>query len=287
VDTGAALAGDDYRAPHLKKECAVSRIKAHEHEPHGAPRWYVGFSTLTTILMTFFIILTVNAAGPNQARELGYAGPGSGMFRQGFNSHGMPGVLRGARRVMDFFTWSDKFLPEETPEGPGELYTGRLIEMPERDLKHALSHLVKSANDVVLPLPLSCPAGLETGRPEPLNEPGRAQLAAAARLIRQTDHSVMVCATLPVGNSGASTDETLRRAAEWALFVGRHLAETEKIPAGRLVAIGRVALPDSKGRTSEASMTLVMRPKVVYGASPLPGADPLRKKPVTQYEVVH
>jgi hypothetical protein len=57
------------------------------------------------------------------------------MFRQGFNSHGMPGVLRGARRVMDFLTWSDKFLPEETPEGPGELYTGRLIEMPERDLK--------------------------------------------------------------------------------------------------------------------------------------------------------
>jgi len=265
----------------------VSRgIKIHEHEPHGAPRWYVGFSTLTTILMTFFIILTVNGASMSSARNLGYAGPGSGLFRQGFTDHGTPGVLRGARRIMDFFTWGDKFLPEDTPEGQGEVYTGRLIEMPDRDLKQALSHLVKSANDVVLPLPLSLPAGLETGRPEPLNEPARAQLAAAARLIRQTDHTVMVCATLPVENSGQPPDETLRRAAEWALLIGRHLAETEKIPADRLVAIGRVAMPDPKGRAAEASVTLVMRPKVVYGTSPLPEAEPLRKKPVTQYEVV-
>jgi len=246
----------------------------------------VGFSTLTTILMTFFIILTVNGASMKSARNLGYAGPGSGMFRQGFTDHGTPGLLRGARRILDFFTWSDKFLPEDTPEGQGEVYTGRLIEMPERDLKQALSHLVKSANDIVLPLPLSLPAGLESGRPDPLNEPARANLAAAARLIRQTDHTVMVCATLPVENSGPRPDEVLRHAAEWALFIGRQLAETEKIPADRLVAIGRVAMPDSKGRAGEASVTLVMRPKVVYGASPLPEADPLRKKPVTQYEVV-
>jgi hypothetical protein len=187
---------------------------------------------------------------------------------------------------MDFLTWNDKFLPEDTPEGPGQVYTGRLIEMPDRDLKQALSHLVKSVNDVVLPLPLSLPAGLETGRPEPLNEPARAQLAAAARLIRQTDHTVMVCATLPVENSAQPPDEVLRRAAEWALLIGRHLAVTEKIPADRLVAIGRVAMPDPKGRAAEASVTLVMRPKVVYGTSPLPEAEPLRKKPVTQYEVV-
>jgi hypothetical protein len=265
----------------------VSRgIKVHQPEPHGAPRWYVGFSTLTTILMTFFIILTVNGASMSSARTLGYAGPGSGMFRQGFNDHGRAGVLRGARRIIDFFTWSDKFLPEDTPEGQGEVFTGRLIEMPERDLKQALSHLVKSANDVVLPLPLSLPAGLEAGSPEPLDEPARANLAAAARLIRQTDHTVMVCATLPVENSGRPPDEVLRRAAEWALFVGRHLAESEKIPADRLVAIGRVAMPDPKGRAGEASVTLVMRPKVVYDTSPLPEAGPLHKKPVTQYEVV-
>ncbi|MGO8702606.1 MAG: flagellar motor protein MotB [Candidatus Brocadiia bacterium] len=261
-------------------------IKTHEHEPHGAPRWYVGFSTLTTILMTFFIILTVNGASMNSKRNLGYAGPGSGIFRQGFTDHGTPGLLRGARRVAEFFSWGDKFLPEDTPEGQGEVYTGRLIEMPDRDLKQALSHLVKSVNDVVLPLPLSLPAGLATGRPEPLNEPARAELAAAARLIRQTDHSVMVCATLPAENSGQPPDEALRRAAEWALLIGRYLAETEKIPADRLMAIGRVATPDSKGGAAEASVTLVMRPKVVYGSSPLPEADPLRRKPVTQYEVV-
>ena len=259
------------------------RIHSPEKEPHGAPTWYVGFSTLTTILMTFFIVLTQNMS---KSRDLGYAGPGSGMFKQGFTSHGMPGVLRGARRGVDFLTWGDKFLPEDTPEGPGEVYTGRLIEMPERDLKQALSHLVKSAGDVVLPLPMTCPAGLESGRPEPLDEPGRAQLAAAARLIRQTDHTVMVCATLPVETSGPASDEMLRRAAEWALLIGRDLAENEKIPADRLVAVGRVALPDSKGRTGQPSVTLVMRPKVVYGAPPTE-ADPLRNKSVTQYEVVH
>ena len=123
------------------------------------------------------------------------------MFRQGFNDHGMPGVLRGARRIVDFLTWGDKFLPEDTPEGQGEVYTGRLIEMPERDLKQALSHLVKSANDVVLPLPLTCPPA-SAGRPEPLDGPSRDNLAAAARLIRQTDDTVMVCATLPAGNAG-------------------------------------------------------------------------------------
>lgn len=261
-------------------------IKIQEHEPHGAPRWYVGFSTLTTILMTFFIILTVNNASMHSPRNLGYAGPGSGMFRQGFNDHGLPGVLRGARRVLDFLTWGDKFLPEDTPEGQGEVYTGRLIEMPERDLKQALSHLVKSVNDVVLPLPLSAPAGLEAGRPEPLDGPSRDNLAAAARLIRQTDHTVLVCATLPAANAGQAADQALRHAAEWALLIGRHLAETERIPAERLVAIGRVAMADSRGRAGEASVTLVMRPKVLYGASPLPEAEPLREKPVTQYEVV-
>ena len=92
-------------------------IKIQEHEPHGAPRWYVGFSTLTTILMTFFIVMTVNAASMNSARNLGYAGPGSGIFRQGFNDHGLPGVLRGARRVVDFLTWSDKFIPEIRRKG--------------------------------------------------------------------------------------------------------------------------------------------------------------------------
>ena len=96
----------------------------------------------------------------------------------------------------------------------------------------------------------------------------------------------MVCATLPAENSGQPPDEALRRAAEWALLIGRYLAETEKIPADRLMAIGRVATPDSKGGAAEASVTLVMRPKVVYGSSPLPEADPLRRKPVTQYEVV-
>jgi hypothetical protein len=246
----------------------------------------VGFSTLTTILMTFFIVLIAHTSSAHSKRDLGYAGPGSGMFRQGFNSHGMPGVLRGARRVMDFFTWSDKFLPEDTPEGQGEIYTGRLIEMPERDLKQAVTHLAKSANDVVLPLPMNMPAGFEPGRPEALDEAARAQLAAAARLIRQTDHTVMVCATVPLENAGHTQQELLCCAAERALFIGRYLAESEKIPADRLIAIGRVATPDASGKTAEASVTLVMRPKVVYGASPLPETDPLHKRPVTQYEVV-
>ncbi len=262
------------------------KIQVHEKEPHGAPTWYVGFSTLTTILMTFFIVLIAHTSSAHAKRNLGYAGPGSGLFRQGFTSHGMPGVLRGARRVLDFFTWSDKFLPEDTPEGQGEIYTGRLIEMPERDLKQAVTHLAKSANDVILPIPMSMPAGLEAGRPEALDESARAQLAAAARLIRQTDHTVMVCATLPLENAGQPRQELLCRAAERALFIGRYLAETEKIPADRLIAIGRVVTPDSTGKAGEASLTLVMRPKVVYGASPLPEADPLREKPVTQYEVV-
>jgi hypothetical protein len=262
-------------------------IRIPEREPHGAPLWYVGFSTLNTILMTFFIIIAVNSVSMKSPRNLGYAGPGSGMFRQGFTDHGLPGVLRGARRVLDFLTWSDKFLPEETPEGQGEVYTGRLIEMPERDLKQALSRLVKSVNDVLLPLPLSVPAGLEAGRPEPLDAASRDQLAAAARLIRQNDHTVMVCATLPAKDAGRAAEEALRRAAEWALLIGRYLAETERIPANRLVAVGCVALPDAQGRAGEASVTLVMRPKAIYGASPLREAEPLHEKPVTQYEVVH
>ena len=97
----------------------------------------------------------------------------------------------------------------------------------------------------------------------------------------------MVCATLPAENMGRPPDDALRHAAEWALLIGRHLAETENIPADRLLAIGRVAMPDSQGRVGEASVTLVLRPKVLYGASPLPEAEPLREKPVTQYEVVH
>ena len=138
----------------------------------------------------------------------------------------------------------------------------------------------------MISLPFNLPAGLEAGRPEPLDEPARANLAAAARLIRQTDHTVMVCATLPVENSAQPPDEALRRAAQWALSIGRHLAENEKIPAERLIAIGRVAMPDLEGRPGKPSVALVMRPKVLYGASPLPEAEPLHSKPMTQYEVV-
>lgn len=246
--------------------------KAHVEEPipHGAPRWYVGFSTLTTILMTFFITLTVRMGNE---RDLGYVGPGAGSFREAFNSHGMPGVLRGARRVVDFFTWRDKYQPEDAPQSAeGEVYTGRLLEMPERDLKQALTELAKSSDDVQLPLPLNYARALDSA--------GRERLAAAARLIRQSNRTVMVCATLPC--DGQPTTEALCRATEWALLIGRHLADTEKVPSDRLTAVGRVSARDATQPIREPTVTLVLRPKVTYASAP----GPLHQKPVTQHEVV-
>jgi len=261
----------------------VSRkIGVQEREPHGAPRWYVGFSTLTTILMTFFIMMTVNMT---QERQLGYAGVGAGAFQRGFNSHGMPGVLRGARRIVDFLTWGSRFIPEDTPEGPGEVYTGRLIEMPERDLKQALSRMASSRQDVILPLPLRPSATLDG--------PAKEQLAAAARMIRRRDDAVLVCAALPPRWGGEPEEKVLCRATEWALLIARELADSESVSANRLTAVGRIA-PESKGNakgpseiaTGGPTVMLVMRPRVTGNAPAPPESDPLLAKPVTRYEIV-
>jgi hypothetical protein len=245
-----------------------------EPEHHGAPKWYVGFSTLTTILMTFFITMTVSMG---EDRDLGYVGPGSGAFRDAFNSHGMSGVLRSARRVVDFVTWGDKYLPENAASSEsGQINSARLLEMPARDLKQCPARTESASRDVLLPLPLRYG--------ESVDKEGRDRLAAAARILRQSDSSVLVCANLPTG--GDSVEETLIRSAGWAAMVARHLSAREAVPSARLTAVGRASTPDSTDAVKEPTLTLVIRPadRGEVARSEVPAA--LRRRPTEQQQVI-
>ena len=224
----------------------MSRHRAKVEEPphKGAPKWYVGFSTLTTILMTFFITLTMNMG---KERELGYAGPGVGAFREAFNSYGLNGVLRGARRLADLVTWGDKYLPEDMPpDAEAKDPTDRLISSSEKDLKRNTSEARSTKEDVSLPLAVHYGPTLDAA--------SRERLASAARLLRQNNSNVLVCARVPVGSDDGA--DTAYRASQWAMLVGRHLASEEKIASARLTAIGMVG----DDATKEATLTLVLRP---------------------------
>lgn len=244
-----------------------------EPEHHGAPKWYVGFSTLTTILMTFFITLTVTMG---KDRDLGYVGPGSGAFRDAFNSHGMSGVLRSARRVVDFFTWGDKYLPERSgADESAQVTNDRLLEMPERDLKQRPTRVENASRDVLLALPIHYAATLD--------KEARDRLAAAARILRQSEAAVLVCANLPVGK--ASAEETLILSAQWAQLIAQHLVAHEAIPGARLTAVGRASSADARDSVKEPTLTLVIRP-VGAGVPARPEMTPaLRSRPRQQFQV--
>lgn len=248
--------------------------KMHVEEPEhkGAPKWYVGFSTLTTILMTFFITLTVTMG---KDRDLGYVGPGSGAFRDAFNSHGMSGVLRSARRVVDFLTWGDKYLPEGGADDASARVTNdRLMEMPERDLKQRPTQVENASRDVLLALPIRYSSTLD--------KEARERLAAAARILRQSEAAVLICANLPVGS--ASIDETLILSAQWAQLVARHLVARESIPAARLSAVGRASPADARDPVKEPTLTLVIRPADAAAAKP-DVVPALRGPAARQYQV--
>jgi hypothetical protein len=110
-------------------------------------------------------------------------------------------------------------------------------------------------------------------------------------MIRRRNDAVLVCAALPCGSE--PKEKVLCHATEWALLIARHLADAEKVPAERLTAVGRIA-PEAKSGAREpsgsaaggASVMLVMRPRAAEDTSPPPESDPLRAKPVTQYEMV-
>ena len=245
-----------------------------EPQPHGAPRWYVGFSTLTTILMTFFITLTVSMG---EKRDLGYAGPGAGEFRKAFNSHGVPGVLRGARRLLHLFSFGHYYSSEESgPSGQNEVYAGRLPEAPEHNLKHALTELAPAPDEFVLPV------SIRYG--DRLDARSREHLSAAARALRQTDHFVIVRAAVPRGRE--STQDALCRATEWALLITRYLSESEKIPSARLMAVGQIALPGLKDKLREPMVMLIMRPQTPKDAVPA-AAQARRTDPFVSAEGIH
>ena len=255
---------------------SAKRKPAEKVHKHSAPKWVVGFSSLTTILMTFFITFTVNMGN---RRDLGYVGPGRlGAFQKGFMSHGLPSILSGARRVINLVFSGNKYLPEGQPEDADQSmsYDGRLITPPDKDLKNTVTNLLKTQPEVVLPVVIPYA--------KTLDKESKARLGAVARLVRQNDCNVMVAATL-VGN--ADNIQTLwYEASEWALQIGTYLCREQGIAPKRVMAVGQARPADDHGW--QTGVTIVLRPsdrarQALPADAESRSAMPLHKRPETEY----
>ena len=198
------------------------------------PKYIVAYSAMMTILLAFFIMLNSLAT----VREYGLKGAGLGLFRMSFNSLGLPGFLTGGRKPVGLNSPGGKHQPEaEITEGDaGKEQDGRLIEPDKRDIKDMLTAVLKTHNRVVLPL------DIRYG--DRLNRESKKRLAEIARLIRQSDSEVLVCATIPQGSRGER--HPWYDASMWALLVAKYLCHQGKVPAHRVTAIGYAASPQAE-----------------------------------------
>ena len=222
----------------------------------GAPKWVPAYASLNTILLAFFIVLSVNMG---KTRALGYLGPGLGAFQQGFNSKGLPGILTGAKRIASLFTVGGKYVPEKTESRePAAPIDERMIEAPEPDLKELLAQLSQSDGEVALPLPIPWSDSLDDAAVQ--------RLAAAAKLVRQSDRTVLVFASLPMQ---ANAEETWLNATRWAQRVAQHLCEMEGLPAQRVSAVGAITTQDpTSSQKARPALVLIMRRPGISGAAP-------------------
>ena len=198
------------------------------------PKYIVAYSAMMTILLAFFIMLNSLAT----VREYGLKGAGLGLFRMSFNSLGLPGFLTGGRKPVGLNSPGGKHQPEvETDEGEeGKEQDGRLIEPDKRDIKDALTAVLETHNRMVLPL------DIRYG--DSLDREGKKRLAEIARLLRQSDSEILVCATIP--RESRSARHPWYDASMWALLVAKHLCHTGNVPAHRLTAIGYAASPQGE-----------------------------------------
>jgi len=227
-----------FKAPETKRE---------------APKYIVSYSAMMTILLAFFIMLNSLAT----VQEGGLKGAGLGLFKMSFNSIGLPGLLSGARKPVGLNAPGGKHMlsADEDEKAEGKKFDGRLIDPDKRDLKQALATLLKTRNDVVLPLNIR--------HKTKLSAKAKKQLAEIARLLRQSDNEIMVCATVP--ERGRETRHAWQDASSWALLVARHLNREERIDSDRLIAVGYAALPPGEASTdpldTEPTMSLILRPQ--------------------------
>lgn len=198
------------------------------------PKYIVAYSAMMTILLAFFIMLNSLAT----VQEYGLKGAGLGLFRMSFNSLGLPAFLTGGRKPVGLNSPGGKHQTEtDTDEAEeGKERDSRLIELDKRDIKDALTAVLKTHNRVVLPL------DIRYG--DSLNRESKKRLAEIARLLRQSDSEVLVCATLPRGGRGAR--HPWYDASMWALLVAKYLCHKGNVPARRLTAVGYAASPQGE-----------------------------------------
>lgn len=249
----------------------MRRKREPEKKDPGAPRWIPAYASLNTILLAFFITMSVNMGSH---RALGYMGPGLGAFREAFTSNGLPSVLSGARRIINMFTWGGKYVPEEASEGEEKpWFETRLTDPPKRDLTNLPTETEHANTEIRFPLPIHDSRAF--GRED------QERLAAAARLIRLSGRPVLVCATVPPGEGPAET--AWRAATTWSMRVARYLNEKEDIPAGRITAVGCVADPALGAQSSAGpSMTILLRPRQDEAEE----AGSMLRKPQVDYQMM-
>ncbi len=267
-----------------------------ESESGGkTPKYIISYSAMVTILLAFFIMLNNLAT----VREYGLVGTGLGVFRESFNSFGLSGILPGSRSPTGLTAAGGKFIPEDVPRDPhGRPMDDRLIDPDEHDIEDAVTALLKTDQDVILPLPIR--------RAERLDKQAKERLAFLAKLIRLSRCDVHVCATIVVET--ASLQDGWREATAWALQVGEYLCSEEGIPPDRVLVVGKALSrsPDDSGRdeaiepvtraaqrrvASQSSIGLILRPRrrAAPAVQPPKKAEwdvPLMRKPKTIRRIV-
>jgi len=220
----------------------------------GAPQYIVSYSALMTIMLAFFVMLNSMAS----VRESGLQGAGLGLFRMTFNSFGLPGFLTGARGSTSLNAPGGKHMlaEDEKGSGKGKKNEGRLVKPERHDLSSTLIGLLKTRDEVVLPL------NVRYGDAMTISE--RAHLKELGRLLRGSDCSVLIHATVPAGTGEPSA--SWYAAAGWALEIARHLIDSEGIAPDRITAVGcaaptdELALRKHMPAPDEPTMLLVLGP---------------------------
>ncbi len=231
---------------------SLNRKKPAESEgKSGPPKYIVSYAAMMTILLAFFIMLN----NLSTQREYGLKGSGLGVFRKSFNSLGLPGILPRSDKPVSLKKSGGKYIPADrgAVETGGKRYDGRLIKPEEYDLEETLMARLKTQEEVVLPL------GMQPM--EELSEASKERLASLARLIRRTDQTVVVRATM-VGGDGAP--HPWYDGSVWALRVAKYLCYEGGLAPERVTAVGCVAPPEegatSAQKSEDATICLVLRP---------------------------